>query len=213
MSCLTSKKQIGRINNISRKVTAALLLTFGCVLTIQASWLPAKAWLSQQLIHHSWQQAMAGQKESDGRGVISQQIAIKPWPWADTFPIAELAFERLNKSIVVLNGGDPTTLAFSAGAIAPFNQMHATKPFVVAGHRDSHFSFLEDIAMKDVISLTDAQGQARLYQVESIDIVDGSSGQMPLLADESSLVLITCYPFQGIGSDSDERYVITATAL
>ena len=67
--------------------------------------------------------------------------------------------------------------------------------------------------MKDVISLTDAQGQARLYQVESIDIVDGTSGQMPLLADESSLVLITCYPFQGIGSDSDERYVITATAL
>ena len=60
---------------------------------------------------------------------------------------------------MVLNGGDPTTLAFSAGAIAPFNQSTATKPFVVAGHRDSHFAFLEDIALKDVISLVNAPGK------------------------------------------------------
>jgi len=223
LTCIKPISSISNISNISRKLIATLLLIIGCVLTIQASWLPAKAWVSQQLIQHSWQQAMAAQKRNQANlpsqkinnegGIISQQVTIKPWPWADTFPIAELAFERLDKSIVVLNGGDPTTLAFSAGAIAPFNQTHASKPFVVAGHRDSHFSFLEDIAMKDVISLTDAQGRDRLYQVERIDIVDASSGQMPLLADESNLVLITCYPFQGIGSDSDERYVITAKAL
>lgn len=199
-----------------RKLLARGLLIIGILLSIQASWLPAKAWLSQQLIQLSWQQAMATQAMATQANTVSAnypQAASKPWPWADTFPIAELAFQRLDKSLVVLNGGDPTTLAFSAGAIAPFNQTNSTKPFVVAGHRDSHFSFLKEVAMKDIISLTDTQGRDQLYQVERIDIVDAASGQLPLLADESNLVLITCYPFEGIGNDANERYVITARPI
>ena len=114
---------------------------------------------------------------------------------------------------MVLNGGDPTTLAFSAGAIAPFNQTLSTQPFVVAGHRDSHFSFLNEVFMNDIISLADSHGQSQLYQVEAIDIVDASTGQLPVLGDNSQLVLITCYPFTNSGSDSNERYVITAKRL
>jgi len=182
------------------------LFISGSLLCLHASWLPVKAWLSECLISYSWQQS------------IKLQQQIKPWPWADTYPIAELSFQRLNKSTVVLNGGDPTTLAFSAGAIAPFNQTINTQPFVVAGHRDSHFSFLEDVLMNDIISLADKHGQSQLYQVEAIDIVDASTGELPILADDSSLILITCYPFSGLGSNSgdggsNERYVITAKPL
>ena len=203
-----------------RKLAAAALLIVGGLLCVQASWLPAKAWLSQQLIKHSWQQSISIMAQQQIRSQdntnphsLSKPIAIKPWPWADTFPIAELVFQRIDKSLVVLNGGDPTTLAFSAGAIAPFNQPAAIKPFVVAGHRDSHFAFLEDIAIKDIVSLVDARGKMQHYQVESIDIVDATIGQFPLVADERSLVLITCYPFKGITNSADERYVITATPL
>ena len=173
----------------------------GCIFCIHASWLPTKAWLSQTLISHSWQLS---------KGQIS---TIKPWPWADTFPIAELSFNRLNKQVVVLNGGDPTTLAFSPGAIAPFNQVNGVTPFVVAGHRDSHFSFLEDVQMNDVISLTNKQGINQLYQVVSIEIVDGNAGNLTLAADDPSLVLITCYPFNKSKKDKNERYVITARQL
>jgi len=188
-------------------IKKSLLIT-GSLLCLHASWLPVKALLSQQLISYSWHQT------------IELQQKIKPWPWADTYPIAELSFQRLNKSIVVLNGGDPTTLAFSAGAIAPFNQASSTQPFVVAGHRDSHFSFLDEVFMKDIISLADKHGRSQLYQVEAIDIVDASTGELPILADDSSLVLITCYPFTNIrnagnfsDNDNNERYVITAKLL
>jgi len=188
-------------------IKKSLLIT-GSLLCLHASWLPVKALLSQQLISYSWHQT------------IERQQKIKPWPWADTYPIAELSFQRLNKSIVVLNGGDPTTLAFSAGAIAPFNQASSTQPFVVAGHRDSHFSFLDEVFMKDIISLADKHGRSQLYQVEAIDIVDASTGELPILADDSSLVLITCYPFTNIrnagnfsDNDNNERYVITAKLL
>ncbi|NQZ21876.1 MAG: class GN sortase [Colwellia sp.] len=187
-------------------VKKSLLIT-GSLLCLHASWLPAKALLSQKLISYSWHQT------------IDLQQKIKPWPWADTYPIAELSFLRLNKSIVVLNGSDPTTLAFSAGAIAPFNQTSSTQAFVVAGHRDSHFSFLNEVFMKDIISLADKHGRSQLYQVEAIDIIDAATGELPVLADESSLVLITCYPFTNISNtgtftdNNNERYVITAKLL
>lgn len=185
-------------------IRTSLLIT-GSLLCLHASWLPVKGWFSQKLISYSWHQT------------INLQQKIKPWPWADTYPIAELSFPRLNKSLVVLNGGDPTTLAFSAGAVAPFNQVQSAQPFVVAGHRDSHFSFLAEVFMNDIISLADKYGQSQLYQVETIDIVDASSGELPVIADDSQLVLITCYPFTDFSSNTDinssERYVITARLL
>jgi sortase A len=140
-------------------------------------------------------------------------------------PHCSAFISTVEKSVVVLNGGDPTTLAFSAGAIAPFNQARSTQPFVVAGHRDSHFSFLNEVVMNDLISLADKYGQSQLYQVEAIDIVDASTGELPVLADSSQLILITCYPFTDIGnigtnvsrdtsnSAENERYVITAKRL
>ena len=183
-----------------KSLIKTLLFVTGSLLCLHASWLPIKGWLSEQLISYSWHQT------------IDSKQKIKPWPWADTYPIAELSFERLNKHVVVLNGGDPTTLAFSVGAIAPFNQASSTQPFVVAGHRDSHFSFLDEVVMNDVISLADKHGQSQLYQVEAINIVDASTGALPILADESPLILITCYPFTHT-SNSNERYVITARLL
>jgi len=187
-----------------KSIIKTSLLIIGSLVGLHASWLPIKAELSQQLISYSWHQS------------IDLQQKIKPWPWADTYPIAELLFERLDKNIVVLNGGDPTTLAFSAGAIAPFNQAKGSQPFVVAGHRDSHFSFLNEVIMNDIISLTDEHGQSQLYQVEAIDIVDASTGELPVLANGAHLVLITCYPFTITSNDdsnSNERYVITAKQL
>lgn len=200
-------------------LTFKVLLISGSLICMYACWLPAKAWLSQVLISNSWQQSLKQQEilksehSYHGDKLTNTTVAIKPWPWADTFPIAKLSFQRLEENIVILNGGDPTTLAFSAGAVAPFNQPNSAKPFVVAGHRDSHFAFLEEIRMKDVISMTDKNGQSQLYQVEAINIVDASTGQLAISADEQHLVLITCYPFNSISEEANERYVITAKLL
>lgn len=186
---------------VIRRSISWLLLIGGLAFIAKGSWIPAKAYVAEQLIHYSWLQY-----QQHGQPV-------KPWPWADTFPIAALNFERLNRKIVVLDGGDPSTLAFSAGAVAPFNQPNDIQPFVVAGHRDSHFKFLDEVMMKDIISLTDKQGRHRLYQVEAMDIIDASTGEMPLNPGSGELVLITCYPFNSIGENSDERFVITAKPL
>lgn len=183
------------------RVFSLLSLVLGFLIMLNASYLPVKAWLAEQLIRSSWQTHM----QTGG--------SIKPWPWADTHPIALLNFQRIEKDIVVLNGGDPTTLAFSVGAVAPFNIPQSLQPFVVAGHRDSHFAFLQEVLMKDVITLTDNTGRVRLYQVEAMDIVDATNGELPLVANSEELVLITCYPFNGLGEETNERFVITAKPL
>ncbi|MDG1750670.1 MAG: hypothetical protein P8I03_03270, partial [Thalassotalea sp.] len=66
-----------------------VLLIVGSLLCLHASWLPAKAWLSQELINYSWQQSMAQQTSVKKGASIkhenqheSNDVAIKPWPWA-----------------------------------------------------------------------------------------------------------------------------------
>ena len=173
-------------------------------LCLHASWQPTKACLSHWLIQYSWQQYMATGKET------------KPWPWADTHALAELDFVQANKKIVVLAGGDPTTLAFSVGAVAPFNQPEAVQPFVVAGHRDSHFSLLKYVKVSDAITVTDRFGKLRTYQVTSLSIVDASE-QLLSLENQQSLVLITCYPFNQFATNSNsasnQRLIIEAMRI
>jgi len=177
-----------------------LLVILAMALMVNALWIPIKGKLSQYLIRISWQHY---EKTGD---------VIKPWPWADTHPIAMMSFPRLEESIVILNGGDETTLAFSAGAITPFNQPNTVMPFVVAGHRDSHFVFLANIELGDLISVKDKIGQNKQYRVVATTIVDAIQHAELALAHET-LTLITCYPFNGLGSDSSQRFVITAQLI
>lgn len=181
-----------------------LITTFGLAsmtLLLHSLWLPSKAWLSEQLIYHSWRQSQL------------HQTQVVPWHWADTMAIAELNIERLDKSLVLLLGVDGTSLAFSAGVMHGFSALDGQSPFVVAGHNDTHFAFLQDIHMKDVISLTDRHGHNHLYQVESLAVIDSSTHELSLDKSSKDLVLITCYPFNALQAGGKLRYVITAKRL
>lgn len=162
-------------------------------------WLPAKAWLAHQLILDSWQQ------------MLNTKQPYKPWPWADTHAIAKLSFPRLAQERVVLNGADPTSLAFSLGAMHGFADLSQEKPFVVAGHRDSHFQFLQDIQLKDQVLAMNADSTITAYSVADIEIIDSSKKTLALSRDDKQLVLITCYPFDALTGGGPLRFVVTAT--
>ena len=57
------------------------LLCLGFWPLAQSAYIPAKAWLAQDLMQRAWQRARHG-----------NELA-KPWPWADTFPVARLTAE------------------------------------------------------------------------------------------------------------------------
>jgi len=164
-------------------------------------YLPAKAWLSQQLIMLGWEQTKITKEPSP------------PWPWADTTAIAKMEISRLNKSIILLKGTDPTTLAFSAGAMHQFSTLTNNRPFVAAGHRDTHFNFLENVQLKDIIKVDDIHGNSSHYEVENIDIIDSSKTPLLLDVDTAKLHLITCYPFNAMRAGGSLRYMVKAKKI
>ncbi|MGL1956199.1 MAG: class GN sortase [Colwellia sp.] len=193
-------KNVNTIISAKSKV-ALIIASVAFCLIVNSAWLPVKAWLAQQLIFHNWQQNQ------------STNIPSPPWPWADTHAIAKMSIPRLKKSLVLLQGVDPTTLAFSAGVMHQYANLTKQAPFIVAGHRDTHFSFLQEIMMKDIISMTDKNGNNQLYQVEKMEIIDSQESPLSINEHDPSLVLITCYPFKALESGGSLRYVITAKLL
>lgn len=163
-----------------------------------AAWMPAKAALAQHLLAASWDAARA-----DGH-------AHRPWPWADTHPVARLSVHRLGISQVVLAGDAGRPLAFGPGwAEASAAPGSATGTTIISGHRDSHFGWLRDLRPGDSVDLETAHGPRR-YTVASTQVIDSRTHR--LATDTDGLVLVTCYPFDALAAGGPLRYVATLVA-
>jgi sortase A len=77
----------------------------GLVLLSQGLWIHAKALLAQVLLERAFAQTLASGQD------------VKPWSWADTWPVARLEFPRLGRTTIVLNGSSGQALAFGPGHV------------------------------------------------------------------------------------------------
>lgn len=167
----------------------------------QGAYIPAKAWLAQELMLHAWNRA--------GNGVEKPV----PWPWADTWPVARLLAKSGDVDLIVLSGGSGRTLAFGPGHLSASSLPGEAGNVVIAGHRDTHFRFLRDLEIGESLLIETAGGRKYLYQVISIDVVDARRGSLLLDTDRPMLSLITCYPFEAREPGGPLRYVVTAKLL
>ncbi|MFT6559110.1 class GN sortase [Sneathiella sp.] len=160
----------------------------------QAGLLAAKAWAAPVLIKQAWEQ----QRET-GRSE-------RPWPWADSFPVARLAVPTLQIERFVLEGDNARNLAF--GPVLHPND----KQTILFGHRDTHFQFLQDLVIGDTATVERQSGKAEVYRVMQTQIIPAENLSVPHLPERSLLVLVTCYPFDGLNPDTDRRYVVILEA-
>jgi len=191
-------------NKLIVKLWSIVAIGVGLIAVIAISmslWIPTKALLAGHLIERSW------------KNYVNEQVMKPPWPWADTVAVAKLQVPRLEQSLVLLKGIDPTSLAFSAGVMHRFSTFDGLSPIVAAGHRDTHFAFLEQIQLADIISLTNAHGDKFLYQVETLTVVNSKEAHFSLDIHQADLFLITCYPFNALQTGGDLRYVVKAKRL
>ena len=189
-----------RINS-ARGCIVACLLCFGFWQLGQGAYIPAKAWLAQELMQRAWIQATRG---SD-RPV--------PWPWADTWPVARLTAKSGDVDLIVLAGGSGCTLAFGPGHLSVGVLPGEIGNSVIAGHRDTHFSFLANIEVGESLFIETAGGRKHLYKVIGIDVVDSRRGSLLLDTEVPMLSLVTCYPFDGSDIGGSLRFVVTAKML
>lgn len=187
------------------KTRGVTLLAYSLVLVglWQASsgaWIYVKAQLAQVLLQRAWAGTLAGQQD------------VKPWPWADTWPIARLIVPRLGIDQIVLEGAYGRTLAFGPAHVK--SQSDAREGTVIlTGHRDTHFAFLEHVQTGERFVLQSSNGHIRSYRVSDHRIVDSRSGRIPLDREHPALVLVTCYPFHTAIPGGPLRVVVTAEAV
>lgn len=166
----------------------------------QASAIHVKAWLAQYLIRAAWERSLA------------TSTAVKPWSWADTWPVARLIAPGHDADLHVLAGDSGRSLAFGPGHRFGTPAPGAEGNTVVSAHRDTHFAFLRDVAIGEVIDVQSRDGRWRRYIVTATQVVHKSA--LRLLADEgrAQLTLVTCWPFDALEVRGPMRYVVTAVA-
>ncbi len=183
----------------SIRVASWLLVGAAMIALVQALWIPAKAQAAQLLLHRAWASTL-----QDGR-------THKPWPWADHAPVARLKVLSHQIDQIVLAGDSGAVLAFGPGQ----NQGARTlpgSPRVIAGHRDTHFRFLKDLAVGEELLIQSPQALER-YRVASKQIVDAQSAAIDGQALGQALVLVTCYPFDALQRGGNQRMVVFADPI
>lgn len=181
----------------ARRATALL----GGVLAVwglgNAGYIHAKAALAQVLLRDAWERAQAG------------HATPRPWPWADTWPVARLTVPRLAVDQIVLAGASGRTLAFGPALSPAGAAIGAEGAAVLSGHRDTHFAFLRELVAGDRVWLDTPRGRVA-YAVEHTTIVDARRVRLATSGEGARLVLVTCWPFDAVEPGGPWRYVVEA---
>ena len=164
----------------------------------EGSWIYAKAGLAQHLLQRAWSRTLAG------------ETGVKPWPWADTWPIARLIVPSQHIDQIVLEGAYGRTLAFGPGHVESAEPIGSAGTVILTGHRDTHFRFLQRLERNDVIELEAPTGIRQRYRVKETRIADSRSASIGIELDQSQLALVTCYPFDSPMPGTLWRYVVIA---
>lgn len=180
---------------------SALLGATLCFITWQVSQgnsVYAQAWVAHGLLHTAWVRTQASGRQ------------IKPWPWANTWPLARLSVPRLNLEQIVLarasEGISPFALGHLDSSVLPGEAGNS----VLSAHCDTYFSFLKALKPGDLLELESLHSGRWRYQVSAIYVVDKSSTFLLEPSLRRRLTIISGYPCTG---EDNRRYVIVAEEI
>lgn len=182
--------------------SAAILI--GCLLVAgswqlgQGVWVYAKAGLAQHLLQRAWLRSAAGER------------AARPWPWADTWPVARLIVPSHRRDLIVLHGAYGRTLAFGPGYVESSAVPGSAGTTILTGHRDTHFTFLQDVELDEQLKLETPDGHIQSYRVIQRHVADSRTDKIALATDRPALVLVTCYPFETPIPGGPLRWIVVA---
>lgn len=157
-------------------------------------YIKAKAEVAQHLLERSWQATLDGDER------------VKPWPWADMWPAFRIKAENQGGSLIALEGASGEALSFGPGWLSGTPRPGQPGLSIIAAHKDTHFAFLEHIAVGDRVTVTTADGALNRFEIEETRIVNAQASGLDPFTPGTRLALVTCYPF-GIRQQGPLRFV------
>ena len=132
------------------------------------------------------------------------------YPWGQ--PIAKIRIPSAEIDFVVFGGADESTLEKGPGHV-PGTEMPGEVTgrgnCVITGHRDSHFRHLGWLRAGHRIELETPSGGTTAYRVVSREIVTPDTVRVLQPTEKPRLTLVTCYPFNYVGS-APKRLIVVA---
>ncbi|WP_457576827.1 class GN sortase [Desulfomarina sp.] len=191
--CTVTKTAIFFIVSVGCCILGLTLLSLG-------GWIRVKAVVAGYLLNRSWETSL-----ESGRPV-------RPWPWADSWPVGRLRTPDGKIDLVILEGDSGEVLAFGPGHVGGSGRVAGNGHCILAGHRDTVFSFLQYLKKNDVLILQGLDGSVKHYSVRSFLIKKANELFFDGEAD-NRLTLITCYPFSAVSPGGDLRYLVFAEII
>ena len=183
-----------------RLIVPLVFAVTGAMLFGHGAYIHAKASLAQLLLERAFAETIATGK------------AVKPWSWADTYPVARIEVKRIRASAIALAGSSGQALAFGPGHVELSVEPGERGVALYAAHRDTHFRFLREVKIGDEIEVTRRDGRIFRYRADATEIVRFDAGGIDAASNDYELILSTCWPFDAVTS-GPERYLLHATMI
>lgn len=128
-----------------------------------------------------------------------------------SLPIAVLRIAKVGIEVPVYSDPSELNLSRGAGWISGTAAPNTGGNMGIAAHRDQYFRPLKDIQVGDTMELESHADRAQ-FRVSRIRIVDPDDVSVLQDTTESTLTLVTCYPFYFVGN-APQRYIVQAVAV
>lgn len=155
----------------------------------------------------SWAQELE-QRTSLPKGSAAGSLSSQP---ARRALIGRVELQRVGVSAVAREGVDARTLRSAIGHVPETALPGERGNMAFAGHRDTFFRGLKNVRTGDQVVVTTTEGRYQ-YVVRDTKVVEPSDVDVLSHTPEPTLTLITCYPFDYIGS-APNRFIVRATLI
>jgi sortase A len=122
--------------------------------------------------------------------------------------LGRIEISTIGLAAMILEGTDPGTLRRAVGHFPGTALPGQQGNVAIAGHRETFFRALRNIRKDNEITLTTLNGSYR-YRVDSTKVVEPENTEVLYDSDNAILTLVTCYPFDFMGS-APKRFVVRA---
>ena len=125
--------------------------------------------------------------------------------------LGQIRIERLGVAANIREGESHAVLRDGVGHLSDTPWLGEGGNVALAGHRDTVFRALRHVQAGDVIEIATPDRSVR-YAVEEMTVVAPDNLSVLEPADGSTLTLVTCYPFNYIGS-APNRFIVRAREI